>query len=514
VWTTAREVCIKIQDGTHFSPKNQTSNGKYPYVTAKNIRPSGLDLSKLTYLKESDHRAIYQRCDPKKGDVLLVKDGANTGDAAINTFDQEISLLSSVCLLRAHPGILSSDFLRYFLLSPIGAGLLKGKMTGTAIKRIVLAHVKELPVPVAPVAEQERVVAEIDKQLTRLDTSVKALKRVRANLKRYRASILKAACEGRLVSTEAELARAEGRDYEPADVLVARILKERQAAWEERELSKTARARPPSKGAETRSKYREPASISTSDLPALPSGWLWVGIEALLSEPMCNGISVKGSNKPPGVPALKLNAMTDRGFLYDAVRYIPISKPTAEDLNIVAGDFFVARGNGSVALVGRGTRAQEPPFEVVFPDTMIRLRFVPSASTDWVPTIWPSALVRRQIQSKIKTTAGIWKIAQPQVASIVVPLPPLAEQQRIVADLQRRLSVIEEPEALVAANLKRAEHLRQSILKSAFEGRLVPQDPNDEPASVLLERIRAERKATGERAPSREHGNGTQKNQP
>src|SRR5437867_46779 len=96
---------------------------------------------------------------------------------------------------------------------------------------------------------------------------------------------------------------------------------------------------------------------------------------------MCNGISVKGSNNPPGVPALKLNAMTERGFLYGAMRYIPISKATEKDLKIVEGDFFVARGNGSLALVGRGTRAQEPPFEVVFPDTMIRLRFTPSVSS-------------------------------------------------------------------------------------------------------------------------------------
>ena len=76
-----------------------------------------------------------------------------------------------------------------------------------------------------------------------------------------------------------------------------------------------------------------------------------------------------------------------------------------------------------------------------------------------------------------------------------LPLPPLAEQNRIVAEVERRLSVIQQAEATVAANLKRAERLRQSILKQAFSGQLVPQDPNDEPASVLLERIRAEREA-------------------
>ena len=94
-----------------------------------------------------------------------------------------------------------------------------------------------------------------------LDASVAALKRVQANLKRYRASVLKAACEGRLVPTEAELARAEGRDYEPADRLLERILAERRARWEAQE--------------KRRGKYKEPVAPDTSDLPELPEGWVW-----------------------------------------------------------------------------------------------------------------------------------------------------------------------------------------------------------------------------------------------
>ena len=86
-WSIASEVCRKIQDGTHFSPKNQIREGKYRYVTAKNVRPSGLDLRDITYLTAEDHKEIYRRCDTRKGDVLLVKDGVNTGDAAINTID-------------------------------------------------------------------------------------------------------------------------------------------------------------------------------------------------------------------------------------------------------------------------------------------------------------------------------------------------------------------------------------------------------------------------------------------
>ncbi len=122
---------------------------------------------------------------------------------------------------------------------------------------------------------------------------------------------------------------------------------------------------------------------------------------------------------------------------------------------------------------------------------MIRVRFSPELrQTNWIPTIWPSTIFRRQVEQRVKTTAGIYKISQPQLRSIAVPLPPLAEQRRIVAEVERRLSVIDELEMQVEANLKRAERLREAILKRAFEGKLVPQDPRDEPASMLLERIK------------------------
>src|SRR5690242_13042853 len=90
-WVHAKmgTVCAKIQDGTHFSPKEQQFSGKYRYVTARNVRPTGLDLNRSSFLSETEHRKIYQRCDTKKGDVLFVKDGVNCGDAALNTLDEE-----------------------------------------------------------------------------------------------------------------------------------------------------------------------------------------------------------------------------------------------------------------------------------------------------------------------------------------------------------------------------------------------------------------------------------------
>ncbi len=136
-------------------------------------------------------------------------------------------------LIRFRPkGDVVARYVFYFLQSPRYWHAVQISAAGIALQNVNAQKLAAISLPVAPLREQYRIVAEIKKQLTRLDAAVAALKRVQANLRRYRASVLKAACEGRLVPTEAELARAENRSYEPADQLLARILKERRAQWE------------------------------------------------------------------------------------------------------------------------------------------------------------------------------------------------------------------------------------------------------------------------------------------
>jgi type I restriction enzyme S subunit len=403
-----------------------------------------------------------------------------------------------VCILRSGTAQVNHRWLMYAINSPDFRISVAALQSGSTRKRISRGNLATLQVPVPPLPEQRRIVAEIETQFARLEAGVAALKRVQANLKRYRAAVLRAACEGRLVPVEAELARAEGRDYEPADQLVARSLAEQRARWEAYRPGKAQVQGGTLRAGRRMADCPDPVKPDVTDLPEIPDGWVWTTVGGMLAEPICNGISVKGAEEPPGVPSLKLNAMSERGFNYELVRFLPLAATQVAGLHVLPGDFFVSRGNGSLAFVGRGTVAQTPPFPVIFPDLMMRLRLLPGArASNWLPTIWPSAVVRRQIERKAKTTAGIWKVAQPDVASVVVPLPPLAEQQRIVAEVERRLSTVDEIEVIVAANLKRAERLRQAILKRAFEGKLVPQDSSDEPASVLLERIRAEREASG-----------------
>ena len=150
--TRLDKACIKIQDGTHFSPKSTI--GPYMYVTSKNIRLGYLDLSNVGWISEQEHKGIYQRCNVKYGDILLTKDGANTGNVAFNSLHEEFSLLSSVALLRCDEISYHNMFLFHCLLSTTYQQKLTDLMSGNAITRITLTKINEILVPKPSYSEQ------------------------------------------------------------------------------------------------------------------------------------------------------------------------------------------------------------------------------------------------------------------------------------------------------------------------------------------------------------------------
>jgi len=427
------------------------------------------------------------------GDLLIARMPDPLGRACIFPGDSKVCVtVVDVCVIRTGADSVDHRWLMYVVNSPTIRAEVAGRQSGSTRKRISRKNLASIRLPVLPVAEQRRIVAAIEKQFTRLDAGVAALKRAQARLKRYRAAVLNAAVEGGLTAEW----RAANPPTEDAAALLKRILVERRARWE---------TEPRAKGTDpAKARYEEPRGPDVAGLPELPKGWAWASVDQLLTEPLCNGISVKGSSEPPGVPALRLSAMTEGGFDYRDRRYIPLSSVAAAPLSIREGDFFVSRGNGSLRLVGRGTLAQTPPDLVVFPDTMIRLRVNDAGSLRrYIAIAWYGPSTRHQVERKARTTAGIYKISQRDIESFAVSVPPSAEQQQIVAEVERRLSVVTELESTVEANLKRAERLRQSILREAFAGRLVAQDPSDEPASVLLERGRTGRETSPSIPPRR-----------
>ena len=168
--TELGKVCEVIMDGTHFSPSN-TEKGKRLYITSKNVRENYLDLSDVSYISEENHKSIYARCPVKPGDVLYIKDGANTGLASINTLKEEFSLLSSVAVMRGKPGVLDNHYLAIYLNSDQGRKNLLSMISGVAITRLTLTKLNLAQIPLPPISTQRAIVTEIEAEQKLVDSN-------------------------------------------------------------------------------------------------------------------------------------------------------------------------------------------------------------------------------------------------------------------------------------------------------------------------------------------------------
>lgn len=482
-----RDLCSKITDGTHHSPRN-TETGAFKYITAKNIRPWGLDLGDLTYVDEPTHREIYARCDVKKGDVLYIKDGATTGTAIVNPLDEEFSLLSSVGVLRPGPQ-LRSKYLLYALQEPETKRKMLDDVAGVAITRLTLRKLGDAQIPLVPLGVQDRIVAKLEELLSDLDAGAAELKAASAKLAQYRRSLLKAAVEGALTADWRREHAGEDKSEsgETGERLLQRILAERRVRWEARQRAKfEQQGKTPPKG--WQSQYPEPVAPDTRELPALPRSWVWATIG------QCFHVAVGAT------PSRKEPRYWNGDVPWVSSGEVQFKRITATKERIssegLANSSTQLNPVGSVMLgmIGEGrTRGQ------------VAILDIEAANNQNCAAIWVSATgvppeyVYFWLWSRYEQTRrGSSGNNQPAlnksiIESMPLPLPTLAEMKQIVATLTELLEQLDQLQSAVEASLKQSTAQRQNLLRAAFSGRLVPQDPADEPASALLERIRAAR---------------------
>ena len=442
------------------------------------------------------------------GDILVER--ANTpelvGTTRLYRGAKDYAIFPDLLIrVRLADGVLPS-FVEHALSTEAARSVFRQAAQGIAgsMPKIDQATVERFPLPVAPTAEQRRIVDEVGKEFTRLDAAVAALQRIKANLKRYRASVLKAACEGRLVPTEAELARREGRSFESGEELLKRILKERRARWEADQLAKAKAADKTPKGSSWKARYEPPGEPDTADLRSVPVGWTWTSAGVAIWD-IEAGASFKCLEVPPEAGqtgVVKVSAVTWGTYDEREAKTCLDSNRVDDRLLIRQGDFLFSRAN-TIELVGACVIARRVESRVMLSDKILRLD-VQGLRAEWLLFVLRSKWGRQEIEALATgNQEPMRNIGQERIRRIRIPLPPLSEQHRIVAEVERRLSVVDELEATVEKNLARCARLRQSILKMAFEGRLVAQDPNDEPASVLLERIRTSRESAAPASRSR-----------
>ncbi len=427
------------------------------------------------------------------GDIVITRTGAGVGNSLLLGECPTSVFASYLIRFRPHSTV-SAKYIAYFLRSSSYRSLVSINSAGIAQPNVNASKLASLELPLAPRNEQDAIVAEMEKQFTRLDAAVAALRRTQANLKRYRAAVLKAACEGRLVPTEPELSLRENRHYEHAATLLERILAERRCRWEANQLAKL-RASGNELSEKWKARYAVPEEPEIEVLPTLPEGWTWATLSQL-SE-IQGGIQKQPSRKPiqNSHPFLRVaNVLRGRLDLSE-IHQIELFKGELEKLRLEVNDLLIVEGNGSPSEIGRMAIWRGEIEGCVHQNHIIRSRLRGGILPAYVAAYWNSPMGTSRVLNVASSTSGLYTLSVSKVGRIPIPLPPLAEQERIIAEIERRLSVNDELDSQLEANVKRAERLRQSVLKSAFEGKLAPQDPNDEPASVLLKRIRNERDA-------------------
>lgn len=418
----------------------------------------------------------------QRGDLLVGMDGDfNSGE-----WQSDAALLNQrVCKISNDEVFYDKKFLGYLLPGYLKA--INDNTPSVTVKHLSSKTIGDIDLPLPPRKEQTRIVEKLEELLSDLDAGVAELKAAQRKLGQYRQSLLKAAVEGALTASW----RAQHTPTETGAQLLERILKERRARWEAKQLAKfEEQGKAPPK--DWQKKYPEPVRPDTSGLPELPEGWVWASVDQISPDDLANGRSVPSADN--GAKVLRLTAMKDGWIDLNEYKHGDWSDEDAQQFAVTEGDILIVRGNGSLSLVGRAGSVGKVSTQVAYPDTMIRLRVIDAVvSPAWIGLVWRTRVVRSHIERRARTSAGIYKISQPDIVSAPIPVPPLAEQECIQQWLEQQSPEIDSLHSVLNSEIQRSAAQRKNILKAAFSGQLVPQDPDDEPAAVLLERIQAER---------------------
>lgn len=432
-----------VGGGTPATARSNFWNGSIPWITSADL-DDDLGMSPRKAVSREAIKLSATNLVPAGSVIVATRVGlGKVGIAATDLcFSQDCHGLIF------DPQIYDSKFVAHQL--KLRVQVFKQISRGTTIAGVTKKQLLDVPFGLPPLDEQLRIVAEIEKQFTRLEAGIAALRRVQANLKRYRAAVLKAACEGRLVPTEAELARNEGRTYESADQLLARTLIERREKWI------------------GRGKYKEPTLPDTERLAHLPGGWTWTNLDAAIVSGPQNGVYLHRDLYGRGHPILRIDDYQN-GWVrpVEQLNSVDADRNTIATYQLQSGDLVVNRVN-SMTHLGKCLVVRENLVPALFESNMMRAQLATGIWPQYVELYLHSEEGRARLTSGAKWAVNQASINQQDVRRTALPLPPLAEQKRIVAEVERRLSVVEEQESAVTANLQRATRLRQSILSAAF----------------------------------------------
>lgn len=420
----------------------------------------------------------------RAGDILVGMDG----DFNVAQWKGPIGLLNQrVCRIIPTSKHYSPKFL-YLCLQPY-LNAINQETSSVTVKHLSSKTINEIPLPLPPLDEQDRIVAKIEELFSELDQGISNLKTAQAQLKVYRQALLKQAFEGKLT---AQWRRDNQDQLESASDLQKRIQEERSQRYQQQLQEWGANGK---QGTKPRAPKEMPvlSADELAKLPSLPTGWMWRHYGDICSF-VRNGISAKPEGDS-GTPIFRISAVRPLYFDMKDIRHIDNVDGKFDAYFLKRGDLVFTRYNGSRHYVGVCAEYKSDE-QRLFPDKLVQTRISSTILlSSFLERALNSGVSRQFIESRIRTTAGQSGISGDDIRNIPVAVCSTNEQIEIIGLLDSKLSSIEKLDETITTALKQSEALRQSILKKAFSGQLVAQDANDEPASVLLARIKAEKAA-------------------
>ena len=439
------------------------SEGALPVLRATNITGAALTLDELVYVP-SENISNEQILRP--GDVVIASSSGSkeiVGKAGAFVGGSFVGSFGAFCTGLRPSAFLSPAYFGYYFQTRTYRKSVSELSAGSNINNLKTGDLASQNFPLPPAPEQTRIVAKLEELLSDLDAGVAELKAAQKKLAQYRQSLLKAAVEGALTAAW----RTQHQPTETGAQLLQRILQVRRARWEARQLAKFAeQGKTPPK--DWQKKYPEPVQPDTSGLPELPQGWVWATAEML--------------------------------FSWGSGDFLPASAQIDGDYPVYGGNGINGRHNAAnvghaTIVIGRVGAHCGNVFRTESAAWVTDNAIYATAKNEFIT--WAHSELTMQAANLGSGSKGGAQpfISQKILNDTFIALPPIREQERILEEYVVALNSNEEMAASIAISLQQSTAQRQNILRAAFSGQLVPQDPHDEPASALLERIRVERAA-------------------
>lgn len=469
-WVKLGDVAENIQYGYTESANSEKIGPKFLRIT--DIQDNKVNWDDVPYCKISvndKNKYLLQQ-----GDLLFARTGATVGKSFLIKTEIPESIFASYLIRVRIFSQVNVDYIAFFFHSPNYWEQIKESESGIGQPNVNGTKLAQLTIPLPPLSEQQRIVTRIEYKFSEIDHGIEKLKMVRSQLKKYRQSVLKAAFEGKL-----------GLGDETTN-LVQEVLKGSQE-----------NVTPISTKSEATASSKKPIAPHTkaeiADLPQLPKDWNWVKLGEV-AESMKNGIYKPAEfYGEKGIACLRMYNIQGGKIQWYNIKRMILKESEIDEYELLPGDLLVNRVN-SKELVGKTALITENLERCIYESKNIRLRLFNNIINSSYTNYWILFYSSEYFSNNFQQTAGMASINQDQLSNFPLPIPPsLAIQHQIVTAIENRISKADRLEEVVEDNLNKAEKLKQSILKKAFQGELSEPLETDENVEEMLAQLPIEK---------------------